>query len=681
MTEDPSIMITTHTCSEAKFEILTEGDSFIGLGKIWIGDTLVRSGRLPLSFLSTSFGGKELRRLELLGVEESASELRVRLRTLFSPSQTKMMRDHSFDPIHETGDWDVEDPVADGELDIVMEPAADAFNGVAAQGFAYHYEYRGGSVELFYLLEKASWELDGDICGSTIVSQSACSNPLVTVEKETFFTTEGYLFFLDPAAHANRCMTHNLPRWASHQAFDFQWKEGRVLLGVFERVDLIRSLLQREAGAAEFKTFDKHIFDQALNFSTAPKKILLVEGIATETEMQNLWTWTIAEVHDRARAEFGLAQEPTLPRLAVNYWSNFNYDSYFKDLIPAATALGLKQVFIDNVNKSAMSEGYPQNMCCGHEYEPAPSLGGVSKLKELIDRSTALGIQTMSWTNNDQAYTSPINLTERDERSWFVKMEDTRTKFGGAYMNVFNILDFARDEPRRLWVDSLKKIHETTGLNGYLFDSFYNLGFMPVNYTEGKPRTMWRQLLAAFKELQDADIHFLIESFGPFGQVQHGCPRTYSIDRCWVCYEIGVGNDYTTVPSGLANYEAPESDTAEVLHFILAHKTVPPMEVHKDGKRIDERVTEDYKRALVDYHEVRPLMKHRYLQADGKSIIWHNDARDTAVIWSFARQEAALSGTVFDVTAGKELPPAASHTLEPLHTFTVKASQLPTRLF
>ena len=38
-------------------------------------------------------------------------------------------------------------------------------------------------------------------------------------------------------------MTHNLPRWASHQAFDFQFKGDRTLLGVFERVELIRSVL------------------------------------------------------------------------------------------------------------------------------------------------------------------------------------------------------------------------------------------------------------------------------------------------------------------------------------------------------------------------------------------------------------------------------------------------------
>ena len=53
----------------------------------------------------------------------------------------------------------------------------------------------------------------------------------MTIKPETAFTTEGDLHFLDPASHFNRIMTHNLPLWASHQAFDFQFKpDGKTLV-------------------------------------------------------------------------------------------------------------------------------------------------------------------------------------------------------------------------------------------------------------------------------------------------------------------------------------------------------------------------------------------------------------------------------------------------------------------
>ena len=35
---------------DCSFQILTDGREFLGIGKVYIGRTLVRSGRLPLRF-------------------------------------------------------------------------------------------------------------------------------------------------------------------------------------------------------------------------------------------------------------------------------------------------------------------------------------------------------------------------------------------------------------------------------------------------------------------------------------------------------------------------------------------------------------------------------------------------------------------------------------------------------
>ena len=461
---------------------------------------------------------------------------------------TKLMRDHSFDPIHETGDWDRDRTAGRGLLDLVLEPAADSFGGVGLSGFSYRYEYESDEVPIYWILDRASWELDGDITGATAISQSSCSAPVATFEPDTAWTTEGVIHWDDAASCANPVMTHNLPRWASHQAFDFQYRGNLTLVGIFERVALVRSLLRRESGKPELKVFDKHIFDQSKTHATPAKSILLNTDARTETDQRNLWTWIIQEVHERARAEFGLAEEPMIPWVSQNYWEGFGFDTYLKDLVPAAASIGARGIFIDNAHRSAMTEDCPNpgkfhwNMCCGHEYEVAPKLGGPEKLGSLVDACRELGIDVFSWTNNDQALSSPLNASERDEeRGWYVKMECTRLKYGGAYMNVFSIWDFKSEGARRNWIESLKRTKELTGLSGYLFDSFYNLGFMPVNYSNGKPTTMWRELLGAFKELQDAGVHFKIESFGPFGCVMHGCPTSYGIDKIFACYKIGLG--------------------------------------------------------------------------------------------------------------------------------------------
>jgi len=659
------------TLGTVKFEILTRVNEFVGLGKVWIGKTLVRSGRLPLRPSTQTFTGLELAGLKLLKIKGGRIELEAQFRKL----PVKLMRDHSFDPIHELGDWGRDEVAATGRLDLVIKPARDAFNGVQFAGFSYHWEYKSKEAPLFWLMDQASWELGGNITGATAVSQSACSAPVATFDRKNSWSTEGVLPFLAEKGVENPVMTHNYPRWASHGSFDFQYKGNETLIGVFERVELIRSVLVRDAGKPELKTFDKHIFDQALQIKTVPKKMLLNTEPKSETGQKNVWTWIHEDVEERARKEFGLQQEPFTPTLGQNYWNNFTADSYLKDLVPAAAATGFKRVFVDNLKKSAMTDRTPfpgkfhWNMCCGHEYEIAPELGGNEGVKNLVSQAAKLGITVKSWTNNDQALSSPINKSERDDQGWFVLLEDTRQKYGGAYAGVMSVLDMGVKEARDYFVKSHIEIKKLTGLNWYLFDSFYNLGFMPISYRGMKPRTMWRGLLLAFKQLQDAGVHFTIESFGPFGSPAHGHPSSYNFSTIFTCYRVGIGNDYTTVPTA-----APLKDltpkSASGVYYALAHMAFSGAALFEDGKRIDQVWTPAHRQALADFHAVLPRLHRRILQKDGLSVLWRDKTGKKATLFNFESRLAALPGKVVDITTGKPLPRAAQYRLEASHTYT-----------
>jgi len=653
------------------FEMLTAGKNaeFLGLGRIWIGKTLVRSGRLPLRPYAQTFTGLELAGLKLLGITGTRIKLEVQFRKL----PVKLMRDHSFDPIHELGDWGHNQTDGVGRLDIVLEPTHDEFNGVEFAGFSYHYEYRSKDVPLFWILDKASWELDGDITGATVVSQSSCSAPVTTFDRKNRWTTEGVLFFLVEQGNQNPVMTHNLPRWASHGAFDFQYKGNRTLVGVFERVELIRSVLVRDAGKPELKTFDKHLFDQALQVRTAAKKILLNADPKTTIGQQNVWSWVHEDVEARARAEFGLRQEPLIPRICMNYWINFTIAKYYDDLLPAAIGIGCKQLFVDNLNRSDMTDGgVSANMCNGHEYEIAPKLGGPAALKKLVAYARSHGIQIMSWTNNDQSYGSPFNLRHADSKyqKWWVQMEDTRLAYGGAYTNTFTIWDFNNDEARAYWIAALKKTRKLTGLNGYLFDSFYNLGFMPVSYRDCRPRTMWRNLLAAFKTLQDADIHFLIESFGPFGQPQHGHPSSYNFETIFAAYRVGLGNDYTTVPTAVPLKDVTPKNAAGT-YYALAHMAFGGIPLFVDGTRIDHVWTAEHKQALADYHAALPHLHRRLLEEDGLGVRWLDATGRRTTLFNFSKRAVPLPGRVTDLTTGRRLPAAERYALDACHTYVI----------
>jgi len=666
----------------SKIELLTDGQRFLGIGKCWIGDTLVRSGRLPIRLATQSFTGHEIDHTDLIKVQSGAKEIRIKTRASFRPMPVKVMRDHSFDPIHELGDWNAPVESGSAEIDIVIKPASDDFEGVKFGGFQYHYEYKSADTPIFHLFESSSWEIDGDITGATVVSQSSCSDPIFTADKKNGWTTEGVIYFVPNLYNKN--MTHNLPRWASHQAFDFQFKGSTILLGVFDHVDLIRTTLVRDEGKPELKTFDKHIFDQTKSYKTSPRMILINTEDRSETDVKNIWTWVIDEVHNRARAEFGMKEVPMTPRLGQNYWQKFTIDTYFRDLLPAAIATGFKELFVDNLNKNDDNAGTNihngGNMCCGHEYETSPKLGGPEVLKKFIDACKEHGIRTMSWTNNDQSNCSPIFQKHRNNNGtgWFVHMEDTRLAYGGAYTDVFGILDFKKKEPRDYWVNCLKTIKKESGLDGYLFDSFYNLGFMPVNYEQGKCSTQWRETLEAFADLQKAGVEFLIESFGPWGQPQHGCPRTYSIDRAWVVYKVGLGNDYTTVPTG-KTYDDPRKDEAAAMYYCLAHKVAVQAPLWKGEKRIDETWTDEHRTALADYQANRDGMYKRFLQEDGQCVLWHDKAGKKATLWNFADRKVKLPGKVTDVSTGETLKPSPKYALKASHTYSI-TGQLPEKI-
>lgn len=661
-----SKIVTANRCG---FEVLTKGSTFLGLGRIWIGKTLVRSGRLPLRPYTQTFSGLELACLKLLRINAGRVELEAQFRRM----PVKVMRDHSFDPIHETGDWGRDMVAGTGRLDLVIKSSRDEFNGVSFVGFSYHWEYRSKDVPLYWLMDQASWELDGDIMGATAVSQSACSAPVVTFDRKNSWTTEGILAFLIGRGE-NAVMTHNLPRWASHGAFDFQYKDDRTLIGVFGRVELIRSVTCRDAGKPELKHFDKHIFDQSLQVKTVPKKILLNTEPKSETGQQNVWTWIHEDVEDRARAEFGLRQEPYLPTMGQNCWVNFTAETYLKDLIPAAAAVGCRRVFVDNLKKSAMTDRTPfpgkfnWNMCCGHEYEIAPELGGNAGVKKLVQQARKQGIMVKSWTNNDQAHSSPLSNSHKE---WFILLEDTRQPYGGSYAFVMGALDLSVKEARDYFVRAHRKIKRETGLSWYLFDSFYNLAFMPVNYRGLQPRTVWRGLLQSFKQLQDAGVHFTIESFGPFGSPQHGHPSSYNFSTIFACYRVGLGNDYSTVPT-LAPLKDMTPRSAAGVYYALAHMAYGGIPLFEDGKRIDQVWTPEHKQALADYHAVLPHLQRRILQEDGLGVLWRDKGGKRHTLFNFKARTLRLSGKVVDITTGRVLPCLELYPLEACHTYVIR---------
>jgi len=675
-------MIKIVSLNKCKFEILLNGDTYLGLGKIFIGDTLVRSGRLPIDLKSETFTGLKLKRLRFIDVEENAEVIKINLIGEWIAQPIRSMRDHSFDPIHDVSDWDDETVLKENNFSVIIENGEYNNSGYSFDGFTYHYEFNG-DVDVFYLLERASWELDGDINGATAYSQSACSSPVAKFTEDKFWTTEGELFFLDPEVEFNRTMTHNLPRWADHQWFDYQFKQGKTLIALFEKVDLIRTILRRDSGKAELKSFDKYIFDVTTSFATDKKSILLNTNEKTITEENNLWTWIFDDTSEKAREEFGLKEIPPQLTAGHHYWRNATIDTYYKDVLPAVAAVGAREIFAENFKRSdeyVSDRLKAGNMCTCHDYVICEEMGGMEKFKEYIKRSKALGVKNYMWTNPLMSLNADININHREvnnpDNNWYVNLEDTRSFSGGAYTAVGLTINFKNKNAWNYFVDTHLAICKESGLEGYYLDSFYNLFFMPVTYSGGRPQTIWRECLSAMKALEDEGVEFSIESFGPFGQVGHGHHEEYNIENIALCYTIGLGNGSVTVPvPGMERVDNTSHDVG-FIYYQLAHKVPVGIPLFIDGQRIDKVYTKEHKNIFDCYSNLLYTeMYKRFMQEDNNSVIYHNKTGDKAYIWNFIQRDIVIEGEITDVMTGEKLIKAEKYILLPHHTYMIESGK------
>jgi len=650
------------TMGDCTFDMLTEGERFDGLGRISIDGMAVRSGRLPLMAYSQSLMGMETADYTLKSIEQTPAKISIHLSVAFRPVPVRQALDWNLDHVLDTSDWDK--PGAPGRTEVTLHitPASDSFGGVQFRGFAYSWEY-SGVVPLYWILDRASWEIGGDIRGATVYSQSLYVDPSATFDGDTSWSTE---LTLAPDAKGNRDILQFWPRWMSLQPFDFQFNNDAVLAGVFENVGMIRSVLKRDSGSCELKTLDRHVFNESTHVQTVPKKILLAVGKRSLASQRDLWTSILDTAKSRALAEIGMKAIPPATCLQQDFWQGHTFDSYRKDLLPAAIATEVASIRLGNINRSNATQGLPGNQCESHEYVVAENLGGVPQLKALVDDAKRHGIEVYSWTSTAQSPNSPIFREKRNQPGWFVRMEDGRQVFGGTHSTDFQFLSLAHEEPRKYWIDSLKKIKDDTGVTGYFWDMATNVSYIPVDYLDMQPRTMWRESLSAAKELQDAGIT-LDGLCGPFVRPGPGGNGSYSSwDNLFLSYHLLF---------------SPQDDktlwTPQEMYRIFAHGSVPMLNLFYNGTRIDTLFTDEHRRVMREFRTLAGMLKTRVLRDDGAAVEWPQD-NGSLLICNLVDRRGEFRGGVRDLTSSIDLPRAIDHRYQLLagHTYQVTPNSL-----
>jgi len=641
-------------------ELKCKGKAFLGIGRISCGKTLLRAGDLPIRPFTATHDGIEYDQYEIEQVHATARRVTIRTRAIGKCGPVAALQDHSLDPVWSIRSWEGGTAVVD-RMDWILESGERKIGGQTFRGFWYSFRFHSSEREIYYILDRATWELGGDANGVTMLRQQMGTDPKVTLARNTAYCTSARIPF-----PLNPIMTHDVPRWASEQGFDYQYKAGAALVGVFKSCGLIRTIITRDAGDRSIRHFDKHMFDQTRDAQTTPKFIGYCEGVGGDTDQINLWTRVFDVDQDNVLSEFGMKR--TYPRTTMghNFWLNFTADSYRKDLLPAASALGFQQVFIDTFwenDMTRMKDGtlasfFAGNMCCPHEYEVSNAVGGIPAYRRLARDAKKMGLEVISWVGSHQSQHSPYLIKNREQ---VIKGPDGRHFYGSGYDAIYGMDLSTKFGP--MFRDAIVKSVKNTGVSGFLYDSFYNFGWMPVNYetlasngsSNGSQHhgrlavhSQWRQLAKIMAALQKAGVHMLIESLGPWGQPQHGVQGAYNRPGSEpLAYQCSACTGYSAIP--IPGAKQSEMNGPEVYYRLLANKA--PMTLNlfindpKTGKpaRLDRLAQPLLRQANMDYRTVLPRMHTRTILPGNAGVLWKPARGKSSALFSYKRQRLPLA--------------------------------------
>ena len=144
-------------------------------------------------------------------------------RALGVDAHVAAVQDHSLDPVWNDRPWDGR-VLAEAEVDWVLQAETRTHRRAAtgpASAISYH--FHSDALEIYYLLDRASWELDGQAVGHHPAAPADGRRPAGDAgrARPSYSTAACIPFPLNPI------MTYDVPRWASEQGFDYQYRGRR----------------------------------------------------------------------------------------------------------------------------------------------------------------------------------------------------------------------------------------------------------------------------------------------------------------------------------------------------------------------------------------------------------------------------------------------------------------------
>ena len=662
--------------AEATLALEIEDGYLRSLGAVHINGVPLRNPQNRWLPWFDTLDGDIFRRFRFLGVEQRGDETVIRTRALSDPDVLfAEKRDSSGDLCFRSQGWDAE-PL-EAEVRIVLAPADLEVDNRLFTGFRYWFEYESDQTLIHRLADRQTWELGGNLDDVTVVCRSLFTLPRQKLSPATSYSTAG----LDHPA--GLMPGSQWARWTLLPPFDLQYGQSGILLAHFDRVSLIRSVLETMPGEDWLRVIDLHAFENSTRVATNSKTILHCPDRLDDTDALNLWTRIQDLEHEKARRQFDLpAEAPPAVAMSIGEtcWQDFHFDTSYDTVLETAIEFGADYMGTDAVwengeaLRKTLAERIPaaeragtalakfanQNMCCTLDFEVAQEFGGEVALKRLCERAAAKQIGVIIWFG---LHVSPMSRLLSDPALGHGQGGIIAAKESGRHPDTgyvghcwtLNLNAPIGDRVR----EQILGVCRRCGVTGIRWDSFSNLGWWQVDYSKGDLRPQFDKMTELYAAMIKAGVRVWPEAVVAFssqsccglhgGDVYAGDLLGYSYNSAFPLGPIGgyayPGDRTVDVLTGAV--------PVDLLFRCLAHKRVPPLSFHAvPREKWSAPAVVAIKEMIRAYRACRDRMVRRTVLKDDAGVLWE-DGNGSTVFFSFRDQAPVKQALFSDALTGE----------------------------
>jgi len=668
---------TSETCSfpnGINLELKSEKSFFRGIGEVKCGDILLRSGRRPMFVEITTPDG--IRFMDYTVKNKEFSDNQIKLTFSMQQTTTELMEWmlHTVRNRRNLGDWtESPQPAADTELQLIIKPLTREIDGEKWTGFTYQYLYQSKKYPIYRILDRATWEIGGNIIGNEFWNRNGVVPSLIKFnDSQQFYSGEWYLPGIE---NPNIFQFH--PLQTTLQGFTFTASPEGVLLTWSNEVAHVNSLFEKQTGKNEMAHYHEHCGDLVHNFATSPVEVLFRKGNTNHVEKANIYESCKETVYETLHQKAGLRRERVSSYGVIEEWGIPDMNKYIDEGLPKLVEAGMKTVFLPNECENAMNVYGVSNMCCNVDYKIAETVGE-DKMRAFCAKARENGVVVEMWGNT--AISSLTEMFSYREQGATDRLK--RLAVEGSIMevvnkakmpwirNASNAIEADHYTPRfcalnmrdpdiyKYWMDCWKKLHDDIGITGIFLDSSFNMTSNKFHHVQNmetkriggatldqkenlgffRPReeplkgifSQYRAHIDMIRDMQKMGYIYCGEDIGVFGVHRSGPCVDMRFDCMHIWTDCIADFDIDLIKK--AGYNPVDilfkGIAYRMMWFVHWNPNTGELVTQPGGKTKFPQFT-----FFKIFNEVEKYMFNRRILDDEKGVVYHHDGK--TVLWAF----------------------------------------------